>query len=127
MLKGWSLIGDALGHAVVPGVAGAYMLGLPFSVGAFFAGWLAALAWCSSASAPGCGKTRSSASSSPRSSRSACCMVSLNPTAVNMQTIVMGNILGISDGDTLQVVIISVVSLADPAAQMEGPDAGLLR
>ena len=27
MLKGWSLIGDALSHAVVPGVAGAYMLG----------------------------------------------------------------------------------------------------
>ena len=30
MLKGWSLIGDALSHAIVPGVAGAYMLGLPF-------------------------------------------------------------------------------------------------
>ena len=26
MLKGWSLIGDALSHAIVPGVAGAYML-----------------------------------------------------------------------------------------------------
>ena len=36
MLKGWSLIGDALSHAIVPGVAGAYMLGLPFAVGAFF-------------------------------------------------------------------------------------------
>ena len=35
MLKGWSLIGDALSHSVVPGVAGAYMLGLPYSVGAF--------------------------------------------------------------------------------------------
>ena len=31
MLKGWSLIGDALSHSIVPGVAGAYMLGLPFS------------------------------------------------------------------------------------------------
>ena len=30
MLKGWSLIGDALSHSIVPGVAGAYMLGLPF-------------------------------------------------------------------------------------------------
>ena len=35
MLKGWSLIGDALSHAIVPGVAGAYMLGLPFAAGAF--------------------------------------------------------------------------------------------
>ena len=33
MLKGWSLIGDALSHAIVPGVAGAYMLGLPFAAG----------------------------------------------------------------------------------------------
>lgn len=33
MLKGWSLIGDALSHAIVPGVAGAYMLGLPFALG----------------------------------------------------------------------------------------------
>ena len=42
MLKGWSLIGDALSHSVVPGVAGAYMLGLPFGVGAFLSGGLAA-------------------------------------------------------------------------------------
>ena len=42
MLKGWSLIGDALSHAIVPGVAGAYMLGLPFAFGAFLAGGLAA-------------------------------------------------------------------------------------
>ena len=44
MLKGWSLIGDALSHAIVPGVAGAYMLGLPFALGAFISGGLAALA-----------------------------------------------------------------------------------
>ncbi len=43
MLKGWSLMGDALSHAVVPGVAGAYILGLPFSLGAFLSGSLAAL------------------------------------------------------------------------------------
>merc|ERR1711991_285242 len=42
MLKGWSLIGNALSHSIVPGVAGAYMLGLPFALGAFLAGGLAA-------------------------------------------------------------------------------------
>jgi hypothetical protein len=41
-LKGWSLMGDALSHAVVPGVAIAYLLGLPFAVGAFTSGLLAA-------------------------------------------------------------------------------------
>ena len=38
MLKGWSLIGDALSHSVVPGVAIAGLLGLPFALGAFVAG-----------------------------------------------------------------------------------------
>ena len=42
ILKGWSLIGDALSHSIVPGVAGAYMLGIPFALGAFFSGGLAA-------------------------------------------------------------------------------------
>src|ERR1041384_3164562 len=41
MLKGWSLIGDALSHSIVPGVAGAYMIGLPFAFGAFLSGGLA--------------------------------------------------------------------------------------
>src|SRR5476649_2987195 len=43
MLKGWSLMGDALSHSVVPGVAGAYALGLPMAAGAFITGMLAAL------------------------------------------------------------------------------------
>ncbi len=43
MLKGWSLMGDALGHSIVPGVAAAYIIGAPFALGAFFAGILAAL------------------------------------------------------------------------------------
>ena len=34
MLKGWSLMGDALAHSIVPGVAGAYLMGLPYSAGA---------------------------------------------------------------------------------------------
>lgn len=42
MLKGWPLIGDALSHSVVPGVAGARVLGLPFALGAFLSGGLAA-------------------------------------------------------------------------------------
>lgn len=43
VLKGWSLMGDALAHAIVPGVALASIFSLPYAVGAFFAGILAAL------------------------------------------------------------------------------------
>ena len=52
MLIGWSLIGDALSHSIVPGVAGAYMLGLPFALGAFAAGGLAAGAVDGAAESP---------------------------------------------------------------------------
>ena len=112
MLKGWSLVGDALGHAVVPGVAGAYMLGLPYSVGAFFAGILAALSMVLVRQRT---KLREDAIIGiifTSFFALGLLMVSLWPASVNIQSIVMGNILGISDADALQVVIISLVSLA---------------
>ncbi|WP_162599403.1 metal ABC transporter permease, partial [Pseudomonas aeruginosa] len=43
ILKGWSLMGDSLSHSVVLGVAGAYILGLPYAVRAFVTGLRAAL------------------------------------------------------------------------------------
>jgi manganese/iron transport system permease protein len=44
VLKGWSLMGDAISHAVLPGVVVAYIVGLPLGVGAFAAGMVCALA-----------------------------------------------------------------------------------
>ncbi|WP_321500839.1 metal ABC transporter permease [Breoghania sp.] len=44
VLKGWSLMGDAISHAVLPGVVLAYIAGLPLAVGAFGAGMTCALA-----------------------------------------------------------------------------------
>lgn len=44
VLKGWSLMGDAVSHAVLPGVVVAYIIGIPFSIGAFVAGMICALA-----------------------------------------------------------------------------------
>jgi len=43
VLKGWSLMGDAVSHAVLPGVVIAYMAGLPYALGAFVAGMVCAL------------------------------------------------------------------------------------
>jgi manganese/iron transport system permease protein len=43
VLKGWSLMGDAISHAVLPGLVGAYTLGLPLALGAFSAGMFCAL------------------------------------------------------------------------------------
>nr|WP_281064289.1 metal ABC transporter permease [Chelatococcus asaccharovorans] len=112
MLKGWSLIGDALSHAIVPGVAGAYMLGLPFSIGAFFSGSLAAAVMLFLNQRT---KLKEDAIIGLIFSSFfglGLFMVSLSPTAVNIQTIVLGNILAITPEDTLQLAIIGFVSLA---------------
>jgi ABC-type Mn2+/Zn2+ transport system permease subunit len=44
VLKGWSLMGDAISHAVLPGIVIAYVVGLPLAVGAFASGLLCAVA-----------------------------------------------------------------------------------
>lgn len=44
VLKGWSLMGDAISHAVFPGVVLAYIFGFPYAIGAFAAGMICATA-----------------------------------------------------------------------------------
>ena len=44
VLKGWSLMGDAVSHAVLPGIVGAYILGFPLAIGAFVSGVFCAAA-----------------------------------------------------------------------------------
>lgn len=43
VLKGWSLIGDAISHAVLPGIVLAYIAGIPLAIGAFAAGMFCAI------------------------------------------------------------------------------------
>jgi manganese/iron transport system permease protein len=112
MLKGWSLIGDALSHSIVPGVAGAYMLGLPFAFGAFLSGGLAAGAMLFLNQRT---KLREDAIIGLIFTSFfglGLFMISLSPASVNVQTIVLGNILAVTPADTLQLVIIGGVSLA---------------
>ncbi|KKC32980.1 metal ABC transporter permease [Devosia psychrophila] len=111
MLKGWSLIGDALSHSIVPGVAGAYMLGLPFSIGAFFSGGLAAAAMLFLTQRTKLKEDAVIGLIFTAFFGLGLFMISLSPTSVNIQTIVMGNILAVTPEDTLQLVIISVVTL----------------
>ncbi|HYD83589.1 MAG TPA: metal ABC transporter permease [Opitutus sp.] len=110
-LRGWSLMGDALSHSVVPGVAIAYYIGWPFAAGALVTGLLAAAGM-------GFVKTKT------RLREDAVIgvvftaffalglfLISLNPSGVDLRSIVFGNILGISDSDIVQMLIISAVTL----------------
>ncbi|MBU2958432.1 metal ABC transporter permease [Paracoccus sp. 1_MG-2023] len=112
MLKGWSLIGDALSHSIVPGVAGAYMLGLPFSIGAFLAGGLAALSMLFLNNRTGLKQDAIIGLIFTGFFGVGLFIVSLNPVAVDLQLITMGNILAIAPGDVVQLMLISGVSLA---------------
>lgn len=110
MLKGWSLIGDALSHAVVPGVALAYAFSLPYAVGAFFSGLLATLAILAVKSLT---KLREDAVIGfifTTFFALGMLIVSINPTSVNVQSIILGNILGIADEDVVQVYWILGIS-----------------
>jgi manganese/iron transport system permease protein len=111
MLKGWSLIGDALSHSIVPGVAGAYMLGLPFAFGAFAAGGLAAGAMLFLNQRTGLKEDAIIGLIFTSFFGLGLFMVSLYPMSVSIQTITMGNILAITPYDTLQLAIIGFVSL----------------
>lgn len=112
MLKGWSLIGDALSHSVVPGVAVAYMLGLPFALGAFVAGGLAAGAMLFLSERSGLKVDVIIGLIFTSFFGLGLFIVSISPVSVSIQTITMGNILAITPEDTLQLVIIGLVSLA---------------
>ncbi len=112
ILKGWSLIGDALSHSIVPGVAGAYMLGLPFSLGAFLAGGLAAGAMLFLNQRTKLKEDAIIGMIFASFFGLGLFMVSVSPTSVDIQTIVLGNILAVTPTDMLQLVVISVVSLA---------------
>ena len=112
VLKGWSLIGDALSHSIVPGVAGAYMLGLPFAFGAFLSGGLAALSMLFLQSRSGLKEDAVIGLIFTAFFGLGLFMVSLNPMAISIQTIIMGNILAITPEDTLQLALIGGVSLA---------------
>ncbi|KJG17975.1 metal ABC transporter permease [Photobacterium angustum] len=111
MLKGWSLIGDALSHSIVPGVAGAYMIGLPFAFGAFFSGGLAAAGMLFLSQRSKLKEDAVIGLIFTAFFGLGLFLVSLYPSAVNIQTIVMGNILAITPLDTLQIVIIGCLSL----------------
>ena len=110
-LKGWSLMGDALSHAVVPGVVIAYLLGLPFALGAFVAAILAtaAMAFIRAQS-----RIREDATIGivfTSFFALGLVLITAFPAGLDLKVILYGNILGIAAGDVLQVVVIAVLVL----------------
>ena len=111
MLKGWSLIGDALSHSIVPGVALTYLIGLPFSLGAFFSGGLAAGAMLFLKQRTDLKEDAVIGLIFSSFFGLGLFIVSISPTSVDVKTITLGNILAITPNDTLQLAIIGFTTL----------------
>jgi manganese/iron transport system permease protein len=112
ILKGWALMGDALSHSVVPGVAVAYLAGLPYAIGAFTSGLIAALGIVVVKRLTLLREDAVIGLVFTSFFAAGLLLVSINPTAVNLQAVIFGNVLAISDEDVVQVAIIAGVSLA---------------
>ena len=112
VLIGWSLMGDAVSHAVLPGVVLAYLVGAPFAVGAFLfgvgavalIGWVRATSRVKEDAAIGVVFTTVFAVG--------VVLVSVTPSQVDLSHILFGNVLGTSDADVWQVVVLAVIAVA---------------
>lgn len=109
ILLGWSLMGDAVSHAVLPGVVLSYVLGAPFAVGAlifgsaavFLVGGLSRTSRVKEDAAIGIVFTGLFALG--------LVLVSVVPSQIDLFHILFGNVLGVSDGDIAQVVAIGLI------------------
>lgn len=110
-LKGWSLMGDALSHAIVPGVAFAYLIGLPFILGAFISGLLAAMVMGVVKSKTHIREDAVIGIVFTTFFAAGVLMISLFPSNISLKTIIFGNVLGIADDDIIQMLLISFIVL----------------
>lgn len=116
-LKGWSLLGDALSHAVVPGVAIAYLAGAPFLLGAVLSGLFAVLGIGAIERAT---KLRGDAVIGVVFTAFfalGLLLISLYPSNLRLTTILFGNLLGIADADLWQLFAVGAGCLLVVAAK----------
>ena len=112
VLIGWSLIGDAISHAVLPGVVLSYLFGLPFTVGALVFALLTV--WLISIIRSHAGVLREDAIIGTVFTpllALGIVLVSVTPSQINLNHILFGNLLGVTDQDLLQVVILGAATI----------------
>jgi manganese transport system permease protein len=112
VLLGWSLMGDAVSHAVLPGVVIAYIVGAPFALGAVVFGFLAVAL---------IGVVRDTSRVKEDAAIGivfttlfafGLVLVSVTPSQTDLNHIIFGNILGVSTTDLIQIGILAAVTLA---------------
>lgn len=112
VLIGWSLMGDAVSHAVLPGVVLAYVLGAPFAIGALVFGFLAvALIGI----IRGTSRVKEDAAIGivfTTLFALGLVLISVTPSQTDLNHILFGNVLGVSTGDLVQIAVLAAVAFA---------------
>ncbi|MCP2635607.1 metal ABC transporter permease [Microbacterium sp. HD4P20] len=112
VLIGWSLMGDAVSHAVLPGVVIAYLIGTPFAVGALVFALLAVAL---------IGGVRSTSRIKPDAAIGVVfttlfalglVLISVVPSQTDLGHILFGNLLGVSTPELAQIVVLGAITLA---------------
>jgi manganese transport system permease protein len=112
VLVGWSLMGDAVSHAVLPGVVLAYVLGLPFAVGAVVVGFLAV---GTIGVVRGTSRVKEDAAIGivfTTMFALGLVLISITPSQTDLNHIIFGNILGVSNTDLVQVAILAAIAFS---------------
>lgn len=112
VLIGWSLMGDAVSHAVLPGVVLAYIVGVPFALGAVVFGFLAVAL---------IGAVRDTSRVKEDAAIGivfttlfalGLVLISMTPSQTDLNHIIFGNLLGVSWSDVIQIVVLGAVAFA---------------
>ncbi|MGP9587288.1 metal ABC transporter permease [Micrococcaceae sp. AOP34-BR2-30] len=112
VLIGWSLMGDAVSHAVLPGVVLAYIVGAPFALGAVVFGFLAVAL---------IGAVRDTSRVKEDAAIGivfttlfalGLVLISVTPSQTDLNHIIFGNLLGVSWADLIQVIILGAITFA---------------
>jgi manganese transport system permease protein len=110
VLVGWSLMGDAVSHAVLPGVVIAYVLGAPFALGALVFGFLAVALI---GAIRGTSRVKEDAAIGivfTTLFALGLVLISVTPSQTDLNHIIFGNILGVSDADLVQIAVLATIA-----------------
>ncbi len=112
VLIGWSLMGDAVSHAVLPGVVLAYILDVPFALGAVIFGFIAVGLI---GAVRGTGQVKEDAAIGivfTTLFALGLVLISVTPSNTDLNHIVFGNLLGVSGSDLVQISILGLAVAA---------------
>ena len=112
VLIGWSLMGDAVSHAVLPGVVLAYVFGAPFALGALVFGFIAVSLIGAIRSTTRVKEDAAIGIVFTTLFALGLVLISVTPSQTDLNHIIFGNILGVSNAELAQIALLAAIAFA---------------